>query len=269
MERTAKMKTAVLVKQVPDTATRIGLTSDGAAVDTSAVKWVMNPYDEFAVEEALKLRDVHGGEVVLISLGPTRVEETIRQGLAMGADRALWVDDAGLTEVDYLGRAEVLTRALASEPDWDLVLVGKQAVDDDAAQTGPLVAALLDWPQVMVALALEVDPAARRIVATRELEGATETVELPMPAVVGAQRGLNVPRYPTLPNIMKAKRKEVKKMTAADLGLAADQLVANRRVVVTGYHLPPPRPEPKVLTGDPVEAAATLVKLLHTEAQII
>ncbi len=263
------MKIAVLVKQVPDTATRIQLASDGSGINTAGIKWVLNPYDEFAIEEALKLRDQHSGEVVLVSFGPARVEEAIRQGLAMGADRAIWVSDDGVADVDYLGRAQILVAALSQEADWDLVLVGKQAVDDDAAQTGPLVAALLDWPQAMVVLGLTVDAAGRRITATRELEGATETVELTLPAVLGAQRGLNVPRYPTLPNIMKAKRKEVRHTSAADLGLDGAQLTADRRVVVEGYQLPPPRPEPKVLTGDPAEAAATLVKLLHNEAQIL
>ena len=265
------MKIAVLVKQVPDTATRIALAADGASIQTSGIKWVLNPYDEFAIEEALKLRDAHTGEVVLVSFGPDRVEETIRQGLAMGADRAIWVKEepSGSAEMDYLGRAQVLVAALAQEAEWDLVLVGKQAVDDDAAQTGPLVAALLNWPQAMVVLGLEVDAGARHLKVIRELEGATETVELPMPAVLGAQRGLNVPRYPTLPNIMKAKRKEVRQVALADLGLDAASLADDRRVVVEGYQLPPPRPEPKVLTGDPAEAAAELVQLLHREAQIL
>ena len=263
------MKIAVLVKQVPDTATRIQLAADGSGIATAGIKWVLNPYDEFAIEEALKLREQHTGEVVLVSFGPARVEEAIRQGLAMGADRAIWVNDSGAEDVDYLGRARILVAALSSESDWDLVLVGKQAVDDDAAQTGPLVAALLDWPQAMVVLGLEVDVAGRRLVASRELEGSTETVALPMPAVLGAQRGLNVPRYPTLPNIMKAKRKEVRQTSAAELGLDVAELAADRRVVVEGWELPPPRPEPKVLAGDPVKAAATLVKLLHDEAQIL
>jgi electron transfer flavoprotein beta subunit len=263
------MKIAVLVKQVPDTATRIALKPDASDIDASGIKWVMNPYDEFAVEEALKLRDQHGGEVVLFTLGPARVEETIRQGLAMGADRAVAIDDAGLEGLDHLGVARVLSSALAKEGGLDLVLAGKQAVDDDAAQVAPLVAAMLDWPQVMVVLALNVDPNARRITATRELEGATETVDLPLPAVVGAQRGLNTPRYPTLPNIMKAKRKEVARWTTQDLGLDPAQLRNDRRVEVLGYEMPPPRPEPKVLTGDPVEAAKTLVQLLHSEAKII
>jgi electron transfer flavoprotein beta subunit len=262
------MQIAVLIKQVPDTATRIRVRDDGRDIVTEGIKWVMNPYDEFAVEEALRLKERFGGEVVLFCFGPARVEETIRQGLAMGADRAVYLPDTGLEDADHLVVSKVLAAALQRES-WDLVFCGKQAVDDDAAQIGPLVAVELGWPQVMVALGLEVDPEAKRIVAKRELEGATETVELPMPAVIGAQRGLNTPRYPTLPNIMKAKRKEVKTLSPADLGLDVGALKAARRVVVEGLMMPPPRPEPKILKGDPVELARQLVDLLHNEAKVI
>lgn len=261
------MQIAVLIKQVPDTATRIRVREDGKDIVREGIKWVMNPYDEFALEEALRLKEQHGGEVVLFCLGPARVEETIRQGLAMGADRAVHVQDEDLADADHLVIAKVLAAALKQEH-WDVVFCGKQAVDDDAAQIGPLVAVEMGWPQVMVVLELSVDVESNRAVAKRELEGATETVELPLPAVLGAQRGLNVPRYPTLPNIMKAKRKEVKSLSLHDLGLGPDILSA-RRVMVEGLCMPPPRPEPKVLTGDPVEAARELVRLLHEEAKIL
>jgi electron transfer flavoprotein beta subunit len=262
------MQIAVLVKQVPDTATRIRVRDDGQGIVTDGIKWVMNPYDEFALEEALRIREQHGGEVVTFTVGPARAEETIRQALAMGADRAVRIDDTGLETLDHLGLARLTATALRQES-WDLVLCGKQAVDDDAAQLGPLVAVELGWPQVMVVLGLTVDAASRRLLAKRELEGAVETVELPFPAVVGAQRGLNTPRYPTLPNIMKAKRKELKVLTAADLGLSADTLKNDVRVRVESYFMPPERPPARILTGDPVEAAHTLVDLLHREAKVI
>lgn len=262
------MQIAVLVKQVPDTATRIRVNDTGTGIVTDGIKWVMNPYDEFAVEEALRLREKFSGEVVLVTLGPDRVEETIRQGLAMGADRAIRITGPEIEGLDYLATAKVLAAALKQET-WDLVFCGKQAVDDDAAETGPLVAVELGLPQVMVVLELTVDEAAKTLRAKRELEGATETVELPYPAVVGAQRGLNTPRYPTLPNIMKAKRKEVKVLTLSDLGLTASDLEGAQRVVVQSYFMPPPRPEAKVLTGDPVESAKQLVDLLHQEAKVI
>lgn len=262
------MQIAVLIKQVPDTATRIQVRSDGRGIVTDGIKWVMNPYDEFALEEALQIREREGGEVVLIAVGPTRVEDTIRQGLAMGADRAVRIADDELEGADHLALARVLAAALRREP-WDLVWCGKQAVDDDAAQIGPLVAVQMGLPQAMVVLGVTVDAGQRRLVVRRELEGAEETVELPLPAVLGAQRGLNTPRYPTLPNIMKAKRKPLETLSLGDLGLSRDDVLGTARVVVEGYTAPPGRPEPKILTGDPVAAARELVRLLHVEAHVI
>ncbi len=262
------MQIAVLIKEVPDTATRIQVKPDGSGIVTDGIKWVMNPYDEFALEEALQIRDREGGEVVLVSFGPSRVDDVLRQGLAMGADRAVRVSDEGLSGLDHLAVARILAEALRREP-WDLIWCGKQAVDDDAAQTGPLVAVNLGLPQAMVVLECRVDAAGRRLHVRRELEGAEEAVELPMPAVLGAQRGLNTPRYPTLPNIMKAKRKPLDVIAAADLGLDADMLTGMCRVQVEQYIAPPGRPEGRILTGDPAEAARELVRLLHTEAHII
>ena len=263
------MQIAVLLKQVPDTATRIQVSPDGSGIVTEGVKWVMNPYDEFALEEALAIRDRVGGEVVLISAGPERLDETIRQGLAMGADRAVRVDASTFPDaVDHLALSHVLAAVLKSEA-FDLVLCGKQAVDDDAAQIGPLVAVELGWPQVMVVLGLTVDAEGRRLTAERELEGAVETVELPLPAVVGAQRGLNTPRYPTLPNIMKARRKELKVLSLKDLGVYPGTLQERSRVRVEGYFAPPPRTAGEILTGDPVEAAGRLADLLHRDAKVI
>lgn len=264
------MQIAVLIKEVPDTATRIQVKQDGSGIVTDGIKWVMNPYDEFALEEALQIRDREGGEVVLVSFGSARVDDVLRQGLAMGADRAVRVSDDGLAGVgvDHLAVAKILAEALRRES-WDLIWCGKQAVDDDAAQVGPLVAVHLGLPQAMVVLACHIDAAGRRLSVRRELEGAEEIVELPMPAVLGAQRGLNTPRYPTLPNIMKAKRKPLETIGVADLGLDADTLRAMCRVRVEQFFAPPGRPEGRILTGDPAEAARELVRLLHTEAHII
>lgn len=255
------MKILVLVKQVPDTATKIRLNPGEAGIQTDGIKWVINPYDEFAIEECLRLKEKFGGEVVVVSLGPNRVEEAIRQSLAMGADRALHVvTDAVL---DSHVAAQALARVCQDEG-FDLIMTGKQAVDDDQAQVGPLVAVALALPQVTVVLNLEVDPEAKKIRAERELEGASEWVELPMPAVVTAQRGLNEPRYPTLPNIMKAKKKEVKAVPLDSLGVDTTLLVR-----IEELSLPPERPEAKILTGDPAETARELARLLHDEAKVI
>ena len=255
------MKILVLVKQVPDTATKIRLNPREAAIQTDGIKWVINPYDEFAIEESLRLREKFGGEVVVVSLGPVRVEEAIRQALAMGADRAIHV--VGDAVLDSAGAARALAR-VCQDQEFDLIFTGKQAVDDDQAQVGSLVAVELDLPQATVVIQLEIDPDTRRIRAQRELEGATEWVELPMPAVLTAQRGLNEPRYPTLPNIMKAKKKEVKTVPLDTLGLKDAMWVTIEELT-----LPSERQPAKILTGDPGEAALELVRLLHEEAKVI
>lgn len=255
------MKVLVLVKQVPDTATKIRLNAGQSHIETDGIKWVINPYDEFAIEESLRLRDKFSGEVVVVSLGPSRVEEAIRQALAMGADRAIHV--IADQPLDSQAAAKALA-AVCRDEGYDLVLTGKQAVDDDQGQVGPLLAVELGLPQVTVVLQLELDPETGRIRAERELEGASEIVELPMPAVITAQRGLNEPRYPTLPNIMKAKKKEVKAIPVEDLGVPLEPLVR-----VESLALPPERPAAKILTGDPHEAAIELARLLHDEAKII
>ncbi len=255
------MKILVMVKQVPDTATRIRMAPDGASIATDGIKWVINPYDEFAIEEALQIRERFQGEVVVISVGPQRVEEAIRQTLAMGADRGIHVKtDAGLDSY----QAAAALAAVARLETFDLILTGKQAVDDDAAQVGPLISVFLEIPQVTVVLKLSINPDTQRLVAERELEGAIEVVELPYPAVVTAQRGLNEPRYPTLPNIMKAKKKEVRVESLEALGIDTVP-----KVRVTALSEPPTRPSAKILTGDPIEAAQQLVNLLHDEAKVL
>lgn len=255
------MKLLVFVKQVPDTATKIRVNSGDAAIQTDGIKWVINPYDEFAIEECLRIKEKFGGEVVVVAMGPNRVEEAIRQALAMGADRAIHV------VTDQLFDSQVAARALAAvsrDEGYDLIVSGKQAVDDDQAQVGPLVAQQLDLPQVTVVLNLVIDAEAKKLRAERELEGATEIVELPFPAVVTAQRGLNEPRYPTLPNIMKAKKKEVKSIPMDSLNIDTTPLVRIEELT-----LPPERPAAKILVGDPEEAAAELARLLHEEAKVI
>lgn len=255
------MKILVLVKQVPDTATRIRINAEGNGIVTDGIKWVINPYDEFAIEEALRVREKFGGEVVAVAVGPARVEEAIRQTLAMGADRAVHVkvDD----DLDSAQAAHALAAA-ARDEGFDLIFSGKQAVDDDAAQVGPRVAVELGIPQITVVLKLDVDASAQRVRVERELEGATELVESPMPVLLTAQRGLNEPRYPTLPNIMKAKKKPVAVKTLEDLDAV---MVPQMRI--ESLSLPPERPAARILEGDPQDAARELVRLLHEEAKVL
>ena len=255
------MKILVLVKQVPDTATKIRVNPGDAAIQTDGIKWVINPYDEFAIEECLRLKEKFGGEVVVVSLGPNRVEEAIRQALAMGTDRAVHIVTDAVVDSQVAARA--LAKVLKDEG-YDLIMSGKQAVDDDQAQMGSLVAVELGLPQVTVVLKLDVDPESGKIRAERELEEATEVIELSMPAVLTAQRGLNEPRYPTLPNIMKAKKKQIQSIPLETLGIDTTPLVR-----VVELSLPPERPSAKILTGEPEETAKELARLLHEEAKVL
>mgnify|MGYP001082398305 FL=1 len=209
------MKVLVPVKRVIDYNVKIRVKADGSGVELANVKMSMNPFDEIAVEEALRLKE--GGkatEVVAVSIGPAQVTETIRTALAMGADRGIHVKiDA---PVEPLGVAKVL-KAVAGREQPGLVILGKQAIDDDSNQTGQMLAALLGWPQATFAFKLEVDGA--NIQVTREVDGGLQTVKLQGPAIVTTDLRLNEPRYASLPNIMKAKKKPIEEMTADQLGV--------------------------------------------------
>lgn len=262
------MNILVFVKQVPDTESRIALR-DGA-VDTSAVKWVANPYDEFAIEEALKIKERLGtGKVTIVSLGPDRVKEAIKYALSLGADEGVHVKGDGVALNDPLCVATVLAAA-ARKAGYDLILAGKQGVDHDWSQVGVLVAELLDLPHVSVIVKLEVDAAAKKGRARREVEGGVEVVEFDLPAVLTAQKGLNEPRYASLKGIMAVKKKVIPEWTLADLGVdpatVGDAAAATRFVE---FSLPPPRPAAKILEGEPQETAKELVRLLREEAKAI
>lgn len=252
------MDIIVLVKQVPDTATRIRLASSGRDIEREGITWVVNPYDEFAIEEALRLREAHGGAVTVVTLGPARAEEALRTALAMGADEAVRLD--GESD-DPLQAARAIAGWMKGQT-FDLVLTGKQAVDDDNAQIGPMVAELLDLPQATVVVEFEVDPASKAAKAKREVEGGHAWVALGLPALVTAQKGLNQPRYPSLPGIMKAKRKEINVQPA--------DLVSERSTEIVALSLPPARSSKEILKDmEPAVAARELVRLLHEEAKII
>jgi electron transfer flavoprotein beta subunit len=248
----------VLVKQVPDTATRIKVAPNGMEIDRQGVNFVVNPYDEFAIEEALRIREKQGGQVTVLTVGEEKAEEALRTALAMGADEAVRVS---ATVSDPMTTARAIASAV-KELQPDLVLAGKQAVDDDEGQVGALVAALLDWPQVTVVTKLELEAAGG--VAEREVEGGVEVVEFSLPAVIAAQKGLNEPRYASLPGIMKAKRKEIRQ-------IAVDASEVGAAVLRTSVlQLPPARSAGKILAGMDAQAAAEeLVRMLHEEAKLI
>lgn len=258
------MKIAVCVKYVPDTAIRVKLAADGRSVDLSDVTHVVNPYDEFAVEEALQIRERSGGEVVVIGAGGEKAAAGLRNCLAMGADRAVLVQDQRLEEADSLAVGTVLA-GICRELAPDLVFFGRQAIGVDNGQVPAVVAELLDLPQVSVVTRLELRDRGFR--AEREIEGAREIVEGTLPAVITAQKGLNNPRYASLKGIMAAKKKPLEIRALDSLGLSAEDLSA--RVSVVQVTLPPPRPPGKALTGDVADTVPQLLKLLHEEAKVL
>jgi electron transfer flavoprotein beta subunit len=259
------MKIIVCVKQVPDTEARIRISPEGAGILEADLNWIVSPYDEFAIEEALRIKEAKGGEVVLVSMGPDRAQSALRSGLAMGADSAVHLKDPAFDATDTLGTARALAAAIKTLAPFDLVLAGQQGVGGDHSQIPGLLAEMLDLPQVTMAVKVELGDG--KAVVTRETEGAHETWETALPAVISAQKGLNEPRYASLKGIMAAKKKPTDVKDAAALGLSAADLAPRTRVVA--LELPPARPPIRMIEGDPDVQAKELLRLLHEEAKVI
>jgi electron transfer flavoprotein beta subunit len=248
------VKIVVCIKRVPDTESRVRIGADGVSIDAAGVKYIISPYDEYALEAALRLRDATGGEVVVVSVGEAASAEQLRSALAMGADRALLLK--GEVTQDGLATARALAAALEGEG-ADLILLGAKAADDDQQQVGPMLAELLDRPCVTVASALEMEAGA--IVAHREVEGGIEIVEAPLPAVLTITKGEHEPRYPSLKGIMAAKKKPLEER---------DAQLGPSRIRIRGLALPPERP-PGRIVGNGVDAVPELVRLLQQEAKVL
>jgi len=251
------VKILTTVKRVPDPETSIKVKPDGSGIVTDNIKWVVNPFDEIAVEESLRLREkVTGSEVVLVSVGSKVVQEQLRTGLAMGADRAILVvtDDA----VEPLAVARVLMKIVETEKP-DLVILGKQAIDDDSNAVGQMLAELLGWPQATFASKLELAGDQKSATVTREVDGGIEVLSFPLPGIVTADLRLNEPRYASLPGIMKARKKELKEIPIGDLGVD----------VASTAKLIKMEPPPKRQAGKKLASVDELVNLLHTEAKVI
>ena len=257
------MKVVVLVKQVPDTETKIKLLADGSSYDTEGIKWVMNPFDEYAVEEALKIREAgKATEVVILTLGPEAAIERIRTALAMGADRAVHIKEAYPNVADATVVAQALAAALKGL-DAGLILAGKQAVDDDGYSVPGMVAALLGVPHVNSCSKIQAE--SDKVTAWADIEGGAKLViESRLPCVLTATKGLNEPRYASLPGIMKAKKKPVEVKTFADLGVTPAP-----KTEILGWALPDERPAGRVLKGEVPDQVKELVKLLREEAKVI
>jgi electron transfer flavoprotein beta subunit len=259
------MKILVAIKQVPDTATQVKIGADPRAIDTAGITWIVSPYDEFAVEEGLRIKEKRGqGEVVAVSLGPERVKEALRSCLAMGCDRAIHLNDPAWNDADTLATARALA-AVVKQEQPQLLLCGRQAIDDDMGAVTAQLAELLGWPCAYWIMEETVDADGKSARVARQVEGGLEIFDIPLPAVLAAQKGLNEPRYPTLKGIMGAKKKELKDVKAGDLGLAAEP----PQLSVVGLEALPPRAAGRIIQGDVPTAAKELVRALREDAKAI
>ena len=249
---------AVLIKSVIATDEPIRVVQ--GKVDGQSVKRTINPYDEFALEEALRIREKHGGTVTVLSLGGGETVEALRTGLAMGADEAVWIHSEA-EELDEYAVSRLIAEVVGSKT-YDLVLAGHLSIDNGAGQVAIRVAELLGWPHAGAVIACSV--AGRIVRVTRDAEGDSESWELPLPAVLTAQQGLNEPRYPALAGIMKAKRKPLAELSAASLGGTAAP-----RTERLACEEQPARPPGRKLGGTPAEQAAELLALLRGEAKVL
>jgi len=249
------VKILVPIKRVPDPATTIRVLPDGSGIATDNVKWVINPFDEIAIEEALRIKEKQAGsEVVLVTIGQSTWQEQLRTGLAMGADRAILVKSDGY--LDPLALSRILAK-IAGDEKADLILLGKQAIDDDSNQVGQMLAEMLGWPQAT--FASKVEFADQKVTVIREVDGGLETIAFNLPAVITTDLRLNEPRYASLPGIMKARKKELKEIAAESLGLELAP-----KLKIKSLTAPPKRQ-----AGKKVGSVAELVGVLHTEAKVI
>ena len=264
------MNIVVLLKQTPDTESVIRIATDGKSIVTDDLKWIINPYDEYAVEVALRLREQHGGTVVILSWGPNRVVESMRTALAMGADSGVLIDDPDLEGADSLGVAKALAAA-AKQLNPDIVLCGSRAVDYDLAQRGAMVAEFLDWPHLALAESLTCDGS--KVNIERPIEGGKVTLQADLPALVtfGGSHGIWNPRYASLPGIMKAKKKPIAMKKLADIGLSDSQCGAQAvKMRTASMEMPPQRPPGRIVDGaDAADKAKAVAKELHEKAKVI
>jgi electron transfer flavoprotein beta subunit len=248
------MKLAACINHVPDTAAKIIISADGKAIDKTGVTYVISPYDEFAVEECLRLKEKNGGDVTVISLGGDTHKETLRKALAMGADKAVFLKDDGVR--DSFGVARALADYL-KELSPDIVFFGKQSVDYDDSAVGVMVAEMLGLPSVSVVVKLDI--VGGKATAEREIEGGREVVETSLPAVFTAQKGLNEPRYPSLKGIMGAKSKPIEERSASPVTAKTELLQMQK---------PSAKPAGRII-GTDASVVPELVRLLHEEAKVI
>ena len=264
------MNIIVCLKQVPDTEAQIKIASDRKSIATDDIKLVMNPYDEHGVEEGLRLKEKFGGEVTVVGLGPKSVTDSIRTALAMGADKGILISDDALDGGDSLSTAKALAAAI-KDLEYDIIFTGQRGVDDDLGLVGAGLAEFLGIPHVSLIEKLEEADDGKSVKVHRLVEGQTLVIESNLPVLITAQKGLNEPRYASLPGIMKAKKKPLEEKTLADLGLdPAGFGQGARKLKILELTPPPERAEGKIIEGEtPQDKAAELSRLLHEEAKVI
>lgn len=279
------MKIIVIVSQTQDTEAKISVASSGDTIDTTSMKWVLNPYDEFAVEEALRTKEQFGGEVVLVTMGPARCLGALRTGLAMGADSAVHIKDDNFEFSDNYAIGKIIANEIKDLGEYDLIFTGFKIIDDESVQVGIHIAEELGIPHVaLVSRVVKIDPDQKRITCRKEIDGGHVIVDVPMPALITCPDAMNEPRYASLPGIMKAKKKPLKEVTLDDInlegiGLSRESLGKDgARVKTTNIRVPQIERKLKLITGkaspavkgdEIVESAHELLKLLREEAKVI
>ncbi len=264
------MNIAVCIKQVPASDSRLMPSPESVDIKREGLSYVVNPYDEFGLEEALQIRErLGGGQVTVLTIGPEKAAEALRTCLAMGADCAVHLKDPTLEGADTYTTAVVLAAALKKQP-YDIIFFGKQAIDDDGAAVGIYVAEFMGLPHVAVVNKLDLFPGERRAVAHRQIEGAIEVVEVSLPAIFTCQKGLNEPRYASLPGIMRAKQKPLSIFSLQELGLTPRQVGGTgAKCYIQHLVLPATRPTGKIFSGDVTSSVAALVQHLREDIKIL
>lgn len=260
------MNVLLLIKQVVDTEARVKINDAKKNIATEGVKYALSPYDEFALEEGVRIKEKLGGEVTAMSLGPARAKEALRTCLAVGADKAVHLTDPAFAGADAYTTAQALAAA-ARKFSYDVILCGKMAVGVDRGVTGAAVAQLLGIPFVANVTKLEFSADNKKATVTRDVEGGQEVYEVELPAVFSCEKGLNTLRHTPLKGIMMAKSKPIQELKAADLGLP--EAKSEARVRVESMEYPPARQGGRIVPGDPETAVKELVRLLHEEAKVI
>jgi electron transfer flavoprotein beta subunit len=255
------MNMIVIMKQTFDTEEKI--TIDNGQIVKDNVELIINPYDEYAVEEAIKLKEEHGGEVTVITVGPSEAESALRTALAMGADKAILIENED-QPLDEYSIAKVLAAAI-KDREYDIILGGNMSIDNGASQVGPRLAEELGIPHISAITKLEINGESVR--AERDAEGDVEIIDSALPILVTAQQGLNEPRYPSLPGIMKAKKKPLERLDIEDLNLSEDDLQPKSKAL--DHYLPPKKETGRILSGDLEAQVRELVRILRDEAKVV